>query len=238
MGGILCETAARMQRPALTSRLSGFGTSVFAEYTALATKHGAINLGQGYPDFDGPDFVKDAAIAAIRDGRNQYSPMIGQPDLRARRGRAPASASTASPTTRTARSRSTPGPPEAIFSSLAALLERATRWCCSSPTTTPTGRAWPWRVRSARVVTLRGDDFRLEAADLEARDHPAHPGGAAEHAAQPRGQGVHAEASSRSWPRPASATTSWPSPTRSTSTWSSTARTSPSPPCRACASAR
>ena len=70
------------KKPALTSRLSGFGTSVFAEYTALATKHGAINLGQGYPDFDGPDFVKEAAIAAIRDGRNQYSPMIGLPDLR------------------------------------------------------------------------------------------------------------------------------------------------------------
>jgi N-succinyldiaminopimelate aminotransferase len=68
-------------RPALTSRLAGFGTSVFAEMTALARLHGAVNLGQGYPDFDGPQFVKDAAAAAMRDGHNQYAPMPGLPAL-------------------------------------------------------------------------------------------------------------------------------------------------------------
>ena len=78
----LCDTGRPMRVPYLTSRLRGFGTSVFAEYTALATQHGAVNLGQGFPDFDGPDFVKEAAIAAIREGRNQYSPMIGLPELR------------------------------------------------------------------------------------------------------------------------------------------------------------
>ncbi|HLA77980.1 MAG TPA: aminotransferase class I/II-fold pyridoxal phosphate-dependent enzyme [Vicinamibacteria bacterium] len=61
------------ERPFLTSRLSGFGESVFAEMTQLATAHNAVNLGQGFPDFDGPDFVKEAAIAAIRAGHNQYS---------------------------------------------------------------------------------------------------------------------------------------------------------------------
>jgi len=70
-----------MRRPPLTSRLSGFGTSVFAEMTALARQHGAVNLGQGYPDFDGPDFVKRAAIAALRAGHNQYAPMPGLPAL-------------------------------------------------------------------------------------------------------------------------------------------------------------
>lgn len=60
-------------RPFLTSRLSGFGESVFAEMTQLAAAHNAVNLGQGFPDFDGPDFVKEAAIAAIRAGHNQYS---------------------------------------------------------------------------------------------------------------------------------------------------------------------
>lgn len=68
-------------RPPLTSRLAGFGTSVFAEMTALARRHGAVTLGQGYPDFDGPQFVKDAAAAAIRDGHNQYAPMPGLPAL-------------------------------------------------------------------------------------------------------------------------------------------------------------
>jgi N-succinyldiaminopimelate aminotransferase len=70
-----------MRRPPLTSRLSGFGTSVFAEVSALARRHGAINLGQGYPDFDGPDFVKEAAVAALRAGHNQYAPMPGLPGL-------------------------------------------------------------------------------------------------------------------------------------------------------------
>ena len=70
-----------MRRPPLTSRLAGFGTSVFAEMTTLARQHGAVNLGQGYPDFDGPDFVKKAAIAALRAGHNQYAPMPGLPAL-------------------------------------------------------------------------------------------------------------------------------------------------------------
>ena len=70
-----------MRQPPLTSRLAGFGTSVFAEMTALARQHGAVNLGQGYPDFDGPDFVKRAAVAALRGGHNQYAPMPGLPAL-------------------------------------------------------------------------------------------------------------------------------------------------------------
>jgi N-succinyldiaminopimelate aminotransferase len=70
-----------MRRPPLTSRLAGFGTSVFAEMTTLAREHGAVNLGQGYPDFDGPEFVKDAAVAALRAGHNQYAPMPGLPAL-------------------------------------------------------------------------------------------------------------------------------------------------------------
>src|ERR1044072_1741530 len=47
----------------------------------LAIKHGAINLGQGFPNFDGPEFVKEAAIQAIRDGKNQYARGYGVPDL-------------------------------------------------------------------------------------------------------------------------------------------------------------
>ncbi|CAN1291636.1 Probable N-succinyldiaminopimelate aminotransferase DapC [Linum perenne] len=49
----------------------------------LAIKHGAINLGQGFPNFDGPDFVKEAAIQAVKDGKNQYARGFGVPDLNA-----------------------------------------------------------------------------------------------------------------------------------------------------------
>lgn len=64
-------------RPRLTRRLAGFGTTVFTEITRLATEAKAVNLGQGFPDFDGPDFVKEAAAAAIAAGHGQYARMAG-----------------------------------------------------------------------------------------------------------------------------------------------------------------
>ena len=67
---------------ALTSKLAGFGTTIFAQMSALAASTGAINLGQGFPDTDGPIEVLDAAVEAIRAGLNQYPPGPGMPDLR------------------------------------------------------------------------------------------------------------------------------------------------------------
>ena len=66
----------------LAKRLQGFGTTIFAQMSALAIETGAINLGQGFPDTDGPPEVLDAAIAAIEAGHNQYPPGIGIPELR------------------------------------------------------------------------------------------------------------------------------------------------------------
>ncbi|HKY16735.1 MAG TPA: aminotransferase class I/II-fold pyridoxal phosphate-dependent enzyme, partial [Microthrixaceae bacterium] len=66
----------------LVERMAGFGTTIFAEMTALAASTGAINLGQGFPDIDGPIEIADAAIDAIRSGRNQYPPGTGVPELR------------------------------------------------------------------------------------------------------------------------------------------------------------
>ena len=66
----------------LTSKLAGFGTTIFAEMSALALETGAINLGQGFPDTDGPPEVMDAAVEAIRAGVNQYPPGPGMPVLR------------------------------------------------------------------------------------------------------------------------------------------------------------
>ena len=68
--------------PYLTSRLQGFGTTIFAEMTALAVEHDAVNLGQGFPDFDGPAEVAEVAVQAIRDGKNQYAPGHGVKPLR------------------------------------------------------------------------------------------------------------------------------------------------------------
>src|SRR5947207_11781066 len=71
-----------MARPPLPSRLQGFGTTIFAEMSALALATGAVNLGQGFPDTDGPHEVLDAAVAALRGGQNQYPPGPGIADLR------------------------------------------------------------------------------------------------------------------------------------------------------------
>ncbi len=65
----------------LVARMHGFGTTIFAEMTGLATEHGAVNLGQGFPDTDGPREMLDAAKAAIDGGRNQYPPGQGVPEL-------------------------------------------------------------------------------------------------------------------------------------------------------------
>jgi N-succinyldiaminopimelate aminotransferase len=64
------------------SRLRGFGTTIFAEMTALATETGAINLGQGFPDEDGPRQIVEAAASALLAGPNQYTPGRGTPELR------------------------------------------------------------------------------------------------------------------------------------------------------------
>ncbi|WP_043466883.1 pyridoxal phosphate-dependent aminotransferase [Kitasatospora sp. MBT66] len=70
-------------RPLLNRRLDGLGTTIFAEMSALATATGSINLGQGFPDTDGPEEVREAAVRALRDGRgNQYPPGPGVPELR------------------------------------------------------------------------------------------------------------------------------------------------------------
>jgi N-succinyldiaminopimelate aminotransferase len=66
----------------LTTKLDGFGTTIFAEMSALAVETGSVNLGQGFPDTDGPPEVLDAAIAAIRSGLNQYPPGPGMLELR------------------------------------------------------------------------------------------------------------------------------------------------------------
>ncbi|CUM40142.1 pyridoxal phosphate-dependent aminotransferase [Streptomyces gardneri] len=72
-----------MTRPLLNRRLAEFGTTIFAEMSALAARTGSINLGQGFPDTDGPEEIREAAVRALRDGLgNQYPPGPGVPELR------------------------------------------------------------------------------------------------------------------------------------------------------------
>jgi aspartate/methionine/tyrosine aminotransferase len=81
------HTAARRQRTSVSVKpantlLSGIGTTIFTVMSALAVEHDAINLGQGFPDTEGPADLVQAAADALKDGRNQYPPMPGVTELR------------------------------------------------------------------------------------------------------------------------------------------------------------
>lgn len=65
----------------LNQQLSKLPTTIFTVMSALAQKHGALNLGQGFPDTEGPAHLVQAAVAALQDGRNQYAPLTGLSEL-------------------------------------------------------------------------------------------------------------------------------------------------------------
>jgi len=72
----------RLHTPTITSRLPNVGTTIFTVMSALAQQHNAVNLGQGFPDFDCDPRLLDTVNTAMRAGLNQYPPMAGVPVLR------------------------------------------------------------------------------------------------------------------------------------------------------------
>lgn len=72
-----------MQQRAYAERVQGIGTTIFAEMSERAQRTGAVNLGQGFPDTDGPSEVVQAVVEALHSGHNQYAPGPGRPELRA-----------------------------------------------------------------------------------------------------------------------------------------------------------
>jgi N-succinyldiaminopimelate aminotransferase len=71
-----------LRTPYLVERMREFGTTIFAEMSALAVATGSVNLGQGFPDSDGPAELLDSAVLGILSGENQYPPGPGRPELR------------------------------------------------------------------------------------------------------------------------------------------------------------
>ncbi|HRI18297.1 MAG TPA: aminotransferase class I/II-fold pyridoxal phosphate-dependent enzyme, partial [Burkholderiaceae bacterium] len=82
MSQIPTSPRAAFPTPALRSRLPHVGTTIFTVMSALAVEHDAVNLGQGFPDFDCDRRLIEAAERAMRQGLNQYPPMAGVPALR------------------------------------------------------------------------------------------------------------------------------------------------------------
>jgi N-succinyldiaminopimelate aminotransferase len=167
--GSLVTMSAR--QPFLASRLQGFGTTVFAEMSALAVRTGAINLGQGFPDTDGPAVVAEAAIAAIRAGHNQYPPGPGIPELR----------------TAVAQHQKrfwdlevdpdtevlvTAGATEGVAAALLALCEGGDEVIALEPTYDSYTACAAMAGARLRPVTLQPPDFRLDADALAAAVTP------------------------------------------------------------------
>ena len=154
-----------MRTPPLAAHLQGFGTTIFSEMSALADRTGAINLGQGFPDTDGPDAVKDAAIAAIRSGQNQYPPGPGIPELRhaiaAHQQRFYRLAY--DPDTEVL---VTTGATEAIAATLLALCEPGDEVVMFEPYYDSYAACTAMAGARRRVVTLRSPDYGFDPAEL------------------------------------------------------------------------
>ncbi len=155
----------------LSARFRDFGTTVFTEMTRLAEAHQAVNLGQGFPNFDGPEFIKDAAIAAIRDGHNQYSRMYGVPAL---------NQAIADHQARWYGLHFDPesevtvfsGATEALFSSLQALIEPGDEVVAFEPFFDSYPACFAAAGARARYVTLHVPDFALDHDALAAAITP------------------------------------------------------------------
>ena len=82
VGALLFSHPNGDSRMQIRTKLPKVGTTIFTVMSQLATQHKAINLGQGFPDFDGPQALREALTAAMNSGKNQYAPMTGVPKLR------------------------------------------------------------------------------------------------------------------------------------------------------------
>jgi len=175
--------------PYLSSRLQGYQSTIFAEMSALAVRTGAINLGQGFPDTDGPTEVLEAAVAAIRSGTaNQYPPGIGIPELRhaVARHQKRFWGMDVDPDSEVL---ITAGASEALAASILALTEVGDDVLTFEPWYDLYGAVISMAGAVRKVVTLRPPDYGFEPDELAGRD-AAHPNAGAQQPAQSDRQGV------------------------------------------------
>jgi N-succinyldiaminopimelate aminotransferase len=160
-----------MSRNYLRSSLRPFGITVFSEMTQLANAHHAINLAQGFPDFDGPPMMLEAAAAAMQAGHNQYAPSIGIPALRQAIARQVQSqfGLTYDPDTEVT---VTCGATEALWSTATAMLEPGDE----AVIVDPCYDSYPVAVTAAggvpRHVTTEFPDFAIDPGRLAAAGGP------------------------------------------------------------------
>jgi aspartate/methionine/tyrosine aminotransferase len=168
----------------IAGRLAPLGSTIFIEMSRLALEKGAINLGQGFPDFDGPDFVKEAAIGAIRAGHGQYARMFGIPELN--RAIADFFAIETGLSVDTDREITvTSGCTEALAATFLGLVDPGQEVILFEPYYDSYRACLGMAGAKPRFVTLRPPDFAVDPAAVGVRT--PHEGHRCQHAAQPHG---------------------------------------------------
>jgi len=154
-------------QPRAVQRLHGVEPSVFTEMSALAVRTGAVNLGQGFPDKDGPASVVEKAVEATRGGANQYAPGIGIPALRqaVARHQERHYGLTLDPDSQVV---VTTGCTEAIAASILGLVDPGDEVVLLEPYYDSYAAMLQMAGAVRRPVTLRGPDFRLDLDELRA----------------------------------------------------------------------
>ncbi len=155
----------------IAQRLAPFGTTIFSSITALAERHGAINLAQGFPDFDAPPAVVEAAVAALRAGQNQYARSMGHPDL-VRSIAAFYARRYGLELDPMAEVAVTCGATEGIAAALLGLLNPGDEVVVLEPTYDSYAACLAMAGAVPRFVTLRFPDFGLDPAELRAAAGP------------------------------------------------------------------
>jgi N-succinyldiaminopimelate aminotransferase len=157
--------------PYLVDRLQGFGTTIFAEMSAIAVQTGSVNLGQGFPDTDGPPELLVAAVDAIRAGHNQYPPGPGIPELRAAIARHQRRfyGLELDPDTEVL---VTTGATEAIAAAMIALAGPGDEVVVFEPLYDSYAASIAMGGATRRVVTLRAPDFGFDPDELRAAITP------------------------------------------------------------------
>lgn len=151
----------------VAARLARFGATIFSEITALARRHGAVDLGQGYPSWEGPGFVKLAAQEAIASQSNQYPPSMGLAMLRdqiAARWRKDTGLAVDPDREVTV----TSGCTEALAAAFLGLVEPGDEVILIEPTYDAYPVGCSLAGATPRYITLRPPDFRLPVDDLRA----------------------------------------------------------------------
>ncbi|QUG76966.1 aminotransferase class I/II-fold pyridoxal phosphate-dependent enzyme [Erwinia sp. E602] len=156
-----------MSRTSFTpeSKLPALGTTIFTQMSALAQQHNAINLSQGFPDFDGPDYLQQRLAHHVSQGANQYAPMIGVAPLREAIARKTAELYGYRPDANTEVTVTT-GATEALFAAITALVRPGDEVICFDPSYDSYAPAVALAGGVMKRIALQPPAFKVDWAEF------------------------------------------------------------------------